>query len=38
VDRFAQITDEKGIELRLNYNGVENIPMWAIMILTILLT
>jgi hypothetical protein len=24
--------------LRLNYNGVENIPMWAIMILTILLT
>jgi hypothetical protein len=30
VDRFAQITDDKGVELRLNYNGVENIPMWAI--------
>lgn len=37
VDRFAQITDDKGVELRLNYTGVENIPMWAMMIFTMLL-
>ena len=37
VDRFAQITDDKGVELRLNYTGVENIPLWAMMIFTMVL-
>ena len=37
VDRFAQITDDKNIEFRLNYTGVENQPMWAIMVFTMLL-
>jgi hypothetical protein len=37
VDRSAQLPDDKGVELRLNYNGAENIPMWAMMIFTMLL-
>jgi hypothetical protein len=37
VDRFAQITDAAGVEMRLNFTGVENTPMWAMMIFTMLL-
>jgi len=38
VDRFVQVTDDKNIEFRLNYTGVENQQMWEMMIFTMLLT
>jgi hypothetical protein len=38
VDRFVQVTDDKNIEFRLNYTGVENQQLWAMMIFTMLLT
>jgi tetratricopeptide (TPR) repeat protein len=38
VDRFVQVTDDKNIEFRLNYTGVENQQLWGMMIFTMLLT
>ena len=38
VDCFVQATDDKNIEFRLNYTGVESRRLWETMIFTMLLT
>jgi hypothetical protein len=38
VDRFVQITSDDHIEFRLNYTGLENHQLWALLLFTMLLT